>query len=68
MPIRIIVERSGSVGRALHWGSKGYLYRSHGRWGHCVVSLSKTLKISCLVLPRKTGNPTDMTEKLLTRM
>ena len=55
------VECSGSVGRVLDWGSKGFLFKIH--WCNCVVSLSKTLYLLLsIVKHRKTGNA----EKLLT--
>ena len=40
---RSLAEHSGSLGRALNWGSKGFSFKSHRRWSHCVVSLSETL-------------------------
>ena len=43
------MERSGSVGRVLDWGSKGCLFETHQ--SHSVVSLSMTL---CLLL--RTGS------------
>ena len=38
-----LAGRSGSVGRALDWGSKGCWFTPHCRKSHCVLSLSKTL-------------------------
>ena len=59
-------EHSGSVGRALDWGSKGCWFEPHHGRSHCVVSLNKTLyqQLSTGSI-RKTC---DMTEKLLTGM
>ena len=36
------MERSGSVGRVLDWGSLGCYFETRLRRGHCVVSLNKT--------------------------
>ena len=46
-----IAERSGINGRALDWGSNGYLFEPR-RWrSYCVVSFSKTLyPLLCSVL------------------
>ena len=63
------VELGGSVGGVLDWGSKPdkvLLVRSSS---HCVVSFQKQdiLSAAALVLvqPMKTGNHSNMTEKLL---
>ena len=37
------LQRSGSVGRALDWGSMGGLFEPPCRWSPCGVSLIKTL-------------------------
>ena len=39
--LQVYGKCSGSVGRALDWGSEGCLFKTHR--GHCVVSLSKPL-------------------------
>ena len=69
------VELGGSVGGVLDWGSKpdkGLLVRARlTAWSssHCVVSFQKQdiLSAAALVLvqPMKTGNHSNMTEKLL---
>ena len=59
--VKILWERSGSVGRMLDSGSNGHELETH--WRHCVVSLSKTLYP--LLQHEKTGNCPDITEKCL---
>ena len=61
------MERSDSVGTALHWGSKGCYFESHCRLSHSVVSLSKTLYL-LLSSGSTQENCLDITEKLLTGM
>ena len=40
---RSLTEHSGSLDRALDWGSEGCWFESHRLWGHYVVSWSETL-------------------------
>ena len=42
MHVKFCAECSGSVGRALDWGSKGCWFEPHGQQSHCVVSLNKS--------------------------
>ena len=39
----VVGEHSGSVGRALDWGSNGCWFKSHPWQSHCLVFFSKTL-------------------------
>ena len=39
----LLAEVSGSVGRALDWGLKGFWFKLHCQWSRYAVSLSKTL-------------------------
>ena len=59
--VKILWERSGSVGRMLDSGSNGRELETHRR--HCVVSLSRTLYP--LLQDKKTGNCPDITKKCL---
>ena len=43
---RKILERSGSVGRALDKGSKGFQFESHRRLSHGVTSLNMVFLLS----------------------
>ena len=53
-------------GRALHWRSKGCLFKTHGIEPLCCVHELDFIRCLVLVQPRKTGNCPDMTEVLLT--
>ena len=52
------VERSGSVGRALDWGSKGCEFELRRGWSHLAVSLRDTNR--CLVLAQTRKTRLDM--------
>ena len=59
------MEGSGSVGRALNWGSKSCKVESHCRTSHCAVSLSKT-HLSLHSTGSTQEDHLDQTEKMLT--